>query len=225
MQLIIMAYLPSMSLTCPEESAAHGRSFIPFLIPSQNQEKSSHRLINSHDRPAFWMIGPNWPNDGEIDIIEGVNDNANNAMTLHTSDGCSITNDGAFTGVLTTSNCYVSAPGQPYNAGCDIQDPSTQSYGADFNSNGGGIIVTEWTATDINIWFFPRGTTPSDLEAGKPDPASWGEPVAQFQGSCDIQNHFADMQIVKPPSIYLSIPCYIPCNQPTNQSKLNHNKH
>ena len=168
-------------------------------------DKQNHRLIDGHDRPAFWMVGPNWPNDGEIDIIEGVNDNANNAMTLHTSDGCSITNDGAFAGVLTTSNCYVSAPGQIYNAGCDIQDSTPQSYGADFNSNGGGVIVTEWTDTDINIWFFPRGTTPSDLESGTPDPASWQEPVAQFQGSCDIQNHFADMQIVKDP-IYLLLP-------------------
>lgn len=146
--------------------------------------------------PAFWMVGPNWPNDGEIDIIEGVNDNANNAMTLHTSDGCSITNDGAFTGTLTTSNCYVYAPGQADNAGCDIQNQNTQSYGNNFNSNGGGVIAMEWTSSDINIWFFPRGTTPSDLEAGVPNPASWKEPVAQYQGDCDIPSHFADMQIV-----------------------------
>ncbi|KAF6231736.1 hypothetical protein HO173_010038 [Letharia columbiana] len=145
--------------------------------------------------PAFWMVGPNWPNDGEIDIIEGVNDNANNAMTLHTSDGCSIT-DGTFTGTLTTSNCYVYAPDQSNNAGCDIQNQNTQSYGNNFNSNGGGVIAMEWTSSDINIWFFPRGTTPSDLEAGTPDPASWKEPVAQYQGDCDIPNHFADMQIV-----------------------------
>ena len=143
------------------------------------------------------MFGPNWPNDGEIDIIEGVNDNANNAMTLHTSNGCSIT-DSAFTGTMTTSNCYVDAPNQSTNAGCDIQDQTTQSYGTEFNSNGGGVITMEWTSSDINIWFFPRGTTPSDLEAGKPNPASWKEPVAQYQGDCNIPSHFANMSIVRP---------------------------
>lgn len=148
------------------------------------------------------MLGPNWPNGGEIDIIEGINDNANNAMTLHTSDSCSITDDDAFTGKMTTSNCYIDAPGQPTNAGCDIQDQTTQSYGKAFNSNGGGVIVTEWTSSAINIWFFPRGTTPSDLQAGTPNPASWKEPVAQYQGDCDIPSHFADMQIVS----FLSYP-------------------
>lgn len=164
------------------------------------------------------MLGPNWPNGGEIDIIEGINDNANNAMTLHTSDGCSITNDGDFSGTMTTSNCYVDAPGQASNAGCDIQDQTTQSYGTDFNSNGGGVIAMEWTSSDINIWFFPRGTTPSDLEAGTPDPASWKEPVAQYQGNCDIPSHFADMQIVRTlsyPILVIQFPFPFPHRPPS----------
>lgn len=31
-----------------------------------------------------WTLGPNWPYNGEIDIIEGVNDAAYNIMSLHT---------------------------------------------------------------------------------------------------------------------------------------------
>ena len=153
------------------------------------------RKLTAHEL-CSWLVGPDWPNEGEIDIIEGVNDASNNAMTLHTSDGCSVTDDGAFTGTLGTTNCYVNAPDQSTNAGCDIQNQDTQSYGANFNRIGGGVIATEWTSSAINIWFFPRGTTPADITAGKPDPTSWKEPVAQFQGDCDIDARFQNQQIV-----------------------------
>lgn len=41
------------------------------------------------DGGISWMYGPNWPASGEIDIIEGVNLNTHNSITLHTSPGCS----------------------------------------------------------------------------------------------------------------------------------------
>ena len=44
--------------------------------------------------PSFWLVGPNWPSMGEIDIIEGVNGATTNTMTLHTSSGCSIQKEG-----------------------------------------------------------------------------------------------------------------------------------
>ncbi|KAL2002626.1 hypothetical protein VTN02DRAFT_6388 [Thermoascus thermophilus] len=145
--------------------------------------------------PAFWTVGGNWPNDGEIDIIEGVNQQTTNAMTLHTSDGCTVNNSG-FTGTLSTSNCYVDAPGQSNNAGCGIQSTSSQSYGNGFNSIGGGVYATEWTSEAISIWFFPRGSIPGDISAGNPDPAGWGTPTAKFQGNCDIDSHFGPQQII-----------------------------
>lgn len=141
------------------------------------------------------MLGSNWPNNGEIDIIEGVNTQSVNQMTLHTSDGCTINNSG-FTGTLETSNCYVEASGQSTNAGCGILSSNTQSYGDGFNSAGGGVYATEWTSSGINIWFFSSSSIPSDITSGNPNPSNWGTPSAAFAGSCDIDAHFSNLQIV-----------------------------
>lgn len=141
------------------------------------------------------MLGSNWPNNGEIDIIEGVNEQSTNQMTLHTSDGCSINNSG-FSGSLSTSNCYVEASGQSSNAGCAITDSSTQSYGNGFNSADGGVYATEWTSSAINVYFWPNSSVPSDITSGNPDPSGWGTPAAKFAGNCDIDSHFNNLQIV-----------------------------
>ncbi|KAJ5893318.1 Endo-1-3(4)-beta-glucanase [Penicillium taxi] len=145
--------------------------------------------------PAFWMLGPDWPTTGEIDIIEGVNQATVNQMTLHTSDGCSIQNSG-FTGSLYTDNCYVEAADQSDNIGCSIIETDTQSYGDGFNNVGGGVYATEWTSAGISIYFFPRSSIPADITAGSPDPTTWGTPAASFAGGCDIDSHFVNLQIV-----------------------------
>ncbi|KAJ5921700.1 CAZyme family GH16 [Penicillium verhagenii] len=145
--------------------------------------------------PAFWMLGSDWPNHGEIDIIEGVNQGTTNQMTLHTSDDCSITNSG-FTGTLDTSNCYVEASGQSANSGCAIVNSDTSSYGDGFNNADGGVYATEWTDSAINIWFFANSSIPSDITSGSPDPSGWGTPAASFSGDCDISSHFSNLQIV-----------------------------
>ncbi|OCL01919.1 glycoside hydrolase family 16 protein [Glonium stellatum] len=88
--------------------------------------------------PALWMFSDPWPEMGEIDIIEGVNQQSVNAMTLHTSAGCVVENatvspedqadtNGqlAFSGQMTTLNCDVDAAGQAQNVGCSIQAPKT----------------------------------------------------------------------------------------------------
>ncbi|EXJ56597.1 endo-1,3(4)-beta-glucanase [Cladophialophora yegresii CBS 114405] len=148
--------------------------------------------------PAFWTVGPNWPTAGEIDIIEGVNSQLANSMALHTGPGCSVANDGLFSGQVSTPNCDVKAAGQPGNAGCAILTPNDQSYGSGFNQGNGGVYATEWTSQAINIYFFPRGAIPSDLSSGaNPDPTGWGQPMASFSNSgCDIDEFFNDHQIV-----------------------------
>nr|OQO27559.1 hypothetical protein B0A51_04472 [Rachicladosporium sp. CCFEE 5018] len=146
--------------------------------------------------PAFWMVGPDWPSNGEIDIIEGVNDQTVNDMTLHTGPGCTISDNGGFSGVITTKNCDVNAAGQDTNAGCQIKTDNMNTYGTGFNANKGGVYATEWTDSAISIFFFPRGSIPSDISSGSPDPSGWGKPLASFQGGCDISSTFKEQQIV-----------------------------
>lgn len=113
----------------------------------------SHNLLSLtaleltlHCITAFWSNGPNWPNNGEIDIVEGVNNYTNNQATIHTNVGCSIsTSNSTLLGVTGTvvggTDCSAA---QSNNAGCGMRSPSTTSFGSGFNSVGGGVYASKW---------------------------------------------------------------------------------
>ncbi|KAI5455650.1 concanavalin A-like lectin/glucanase domain-containing protein [Mariannaea sp. PMI_226] len=140
--------------------------------------------------PAMWLYGPNWPASGEIDVIEGINSQSANIVTLHTSPGCTMTNEGTMDStVLKEPNCHL---------GCSQTSSGTSNYGTDFNQNGGGIYVLEWTPSRISVWFFSRSTIPSDIASQEPDPSRWGKPIARFNGNagCNINEHFRNNNLV-----------------------------
>lgn len=148
--------------------------------------------------PAFWTVGPNWPHGGEIDIIEGVNSQSSNAMTLHTGPGCQVTKSAKlFAGAVSNLNCDINAPGQPTNAGCGILATKSQTYGTGFNSNNGGVYAMEWTSGGIAVYFFPRGSVPGDITSGTPTPSAWPTPLAMWSNSgCPIDTMIKNQQIV-----------------------------
>ena len=147
--------------------------------------------------PAFWLVGPNWPNSGEIDILEGVNEQTSNKMTLHTGPGVVVSKNATFSGDLVTPNCDINAPGQDKNAGCLISDSDNATYGNAFNLNGGGVFATEWNSAGIKIFFFPRNAIPADIASGSPEPnEAWGAPRAAFTGNFTVDEHFKDLNIV-----------------------------
>ncbi|MCJ1437278.1 hypothetical protein MMC27_006664 [Xylographa pallens] len=143
--------------------------------------------------PAFWVVGPNWPSGGEIDIIEGVNIGVQDQMTLHTSLGCTVkVGTQGQTGTSTGDpNC---GDGGGYN-GCAVVDYVGTSYGTAFNSVGGGVYATLWNASVIEIWYWARGQVPADVTAGTPNPANWGSPAADFSG-CLFDTYFKNMNII-----------------------------
>ncbi|KAI7278040.1 glycoside hydrolase family 16 protein [Hortaea werneckii] len=145
--------------------------------------------------PAYWLLGPDWATNGEIDIIEGVNTGMSNSISMHTEAGCTIAGSGQ-TATFQTSDCDHNANG---NSGCgSLLDDSKipNNYGEGLNNNGGGVYATEWTSEYIKHWFFPRGSIPDNIASGEPDPATWGIPTVNAQGSCDIDSHFNNMSII-----------------------------
>ncbi|KAI6792338.1 glycoside hydrolase family 16 protein [Hortaea werneckii] len=145
--------------------------------------------------PAYWLLGPDWATNGEIDIIEGVNTGMSNSISMHTEAGCTIAGSGQ-TATFQTSDCDHNANG---NSGCgSLLDGSKipNNYGEGLNNNGGGVYATEWTSEYIKHWFFPRESIPDNIASGEPDPTTWGIPTVNAQGSCDIDSNFNNMSII-----------------------------
>ncbi|KAG9236751.1 glycoside hydrolase family 16 protein [Amylocarpus encephaloides] len=145
--------------------------------------------------PAFWLFGPSWPNNGEIDILEGVNLAGTNSITLHTSPGCVMNAAGSQGGtVLRTADCNTGNG----NTGCSAITSTPNAYGNSFNNNGGGVYAMQWESSGIYVWFFPRNAIPADIRNNAPVTGNWGLPVVAFNGGsgCNVDAHFANQNIV-----------------------------
>lgn len=145
--------------------------------------------------PALWLTDrSNWPDNGEIDVMEATNQAEDgNQMTLHTTDDCSMSVRRKETGKALHKNCDHS---KNDNAGCGVEGDD-DSYGTDFNGNGGGIMAMEWRDEGIRMWQFARGSIPDDISNQKPDPSTWGTALADFPSTkCHMGSHFKNNSII-----------------------------
>ncbi|TNY22702.1 concanavalin A-like lectin/glucanase domain-containing protein [Rhodotorula diobovata] len=156
--------------------------------------------------PAWWMNGPDWPDGGEIDVLEGVHDDSANQITLHTSDsGCKLTESVDVTGTLVPANndCNAKVNG---NQGCSYAETAANSYGEGFNRAGGGVFVTSFTTDAIEQWFWSRPDVPDNLVEGAPDRATWGRPSASWpSGGCDVGKYFKDQTLIFGVSVFVPL--------------------
>lgn len=118
----------------------------------------------------------NWPDHGEIDIMEAMNppapgqvstadapdddlhDGTTNMVTLHTTDGCTMESiRREHHGEALQGNCLNSTND---NAGCGVavreHIGGGNSYGAGLNDAGGAIIALELRDAGIRMWQFGR---------------------------------------------------------------------
>lgn len=138
--------------------------------------------------PAFWLTDEaNWPVNGEIDIVEGVNFQSVAKTALHSTRGCSM--DDVPVGVKTgewdtavgipdkktgipdmtmryATDCFVYTPKQWLNQGCVAVETESGTLGIPVNEKGGGVYVLEWDPifTRIRTWVFsPHKKVPENL--------------------------------------------------------------
>jgi hypothetical protein len=138
--------------------------------------------------PAFWLTDEaNWPVNGEIDIVEGVNYQSQAKTALHSTKGC-IMDDipaGVMTGGWDTAqgipdkktgipdmtlryaqNCFVYDPHQWLNQGCVAVDKQNGTLGIPLNNRGGGVYALEWDPAyrHMRTWVFtPHKKVPDNL--------------------------------------------------------------
>ncbi|KAG2158672.1 2 beta-glucan [Suillus bovinus] len=174
-----------------------------FRIMSNSQYETHVAIFDIAHMPqgcGTWpaILGANWPNGGEIDIVEGVNDQTPNTCSLHTSSNCTMPSSRSMSGTVRGTDCYAYDNG---NAGCGVSINDDKSYGPQFNSNGGGWYAIEKRSSYIKIFFWERtsSSVPSDVKSPGPsiDTSHWGTPAANFPDTdCDLSTHFGPQNII-----------------------------
>lgn len=125
--------------------------------------------------PALWMFNPDWPNQGEIDIWEGVHTQRNNLTSLHTKEGCYLPDDATLKESDPLSkNCLG-------GTGCNWKYHDDKSYGPGFNEQKGGVMVINWTDESMEFQFIPRADVAKfDVLVNPPEELPADFSTAQF---------------------------------------------
>ncbi|CAK7213826.1 hypothetical protein SBRCBS47491_001938 [Sporothrix bragantina] len=149
--------------------------------------------------PALWTYNFREDPPGEIDIIEGVNHQAVNMVSLHTGGTCSFSASTEENGLFHRDDCNVVYGNVSTYGGCGVTAPTTDTYGTGFNAAGGGVYATLLEDERLRVWHWARANVPADLQQGRPDPTTWGPALADFRqanGGCDVAANFHSLTVI-----------------------------
>ncbi|KIJ63521.1 glycoside hydrolase family 16 protein [Hydnomerulius pinastri MD-312] len=151
-----------------------------------------------HPLISLQELGANWPDEGEIDIVEGVNNQSPNLSSMHTSANCTMPSSRSMTGTSQGTNCDVD---ETNNSGCGVLTNDTRSFGPAFNSAGGGWYAIERTSSFVKIFFWERHSMSVPTDVTNPgstiNTENWGVPAAYFPDTdCNFATHLGPHNIM-----------------------------
>ncbi|EGO20117.1 glycoside hydrolase family 16 protein [Serpula lacrymans var. lacrymans S7.9] len=136
--------------------------------------------------PSVWTNGPNWPNDGEIGIIESVNLMPNNQIALHTTPAALTQHPKTSRGPL-WSTTEVRVRGVP------LRRRKGTALGLALLLHRGGVLAAQFDVSGIYIWFWSRADIPesiTQLTSTSPvDTSSWGDPSSAYPPPSSRNRH------------------------------------
>ena len=146
--------------------------------------------------PAYWTYDYAEDPYGEVDIIEGDNNQIGDVISLHTGATCRLKDDPqSQSGTDIRNDCSLTTN---YLDGCGVSGPSN-SYGDLFNAQGGGVWAMWLDKDDLAIWMFPRMLVPDDIVRGKQLTQShWGKPLLHLKShpGCRVMDQWKNQTIV-----------------------------
>ncbi|EMD31034.1 glycoside hydrolase family 16 protein [Gelatoporia subvermispora B] len=154
--------------------------------------------------PALWEADDTvGVANGELDIMEGVNNVSPSYTTLHTGGSCTMPANRTQKGTAKNNDCRFSSGRTSGYSGCTVASPYSSTYGPTFNANGGGYYVLERTPEAISVWFWSRNdkSVPASIKDGSHtiDTTSWNSPpIAYFLSSpsCDLSANMKSHSII-----------------------------
>ncbi|KAF9463730.1 concanavalin A-like lectin/glucanase domain-containing protein [Collybia nuda] len=147
--------------------------------------------------PSFWTLGvgeQEWPANGEIDIIEGINMMNHNQIALHSRPGCMQAANPTQSGQTLERNCSL-------DRGCIVAENKPNSFGRGFAEAGGGVYAVQMDISGVFVWFWSRPDIPEGIKSATStshmDIATWGMPTASYPVSgCNITDFFTPQKLV-----------------------------
>lgn len=154
----------------------------------------SHTPFGHGVWPSFWTTGDNWPNEGELDILEYAGEDAAK-MSFHTGTGankCKL--DQA---LLNKPGCpaFPDQNGMGYNCetdypaklGCAPFRDGVQRFTGEEWAQNPGVIAAEYTDAYIKVFWFPESQIPGDFASDAPQPDTWDKWIVSYYPFADSQ--------------------------------------